>query len=57
MRRVGWHHRLEGYELKQAPGLVMDREAWCDAVMGSQRVRHDRAAELNKISWVYLNSI
>ena len=21
--------------------LVMDREAWCAAVMGSQRVRHD----------------
>ena len=21
--------------------LVMDREAWCAAIMGSQRVRHD----------------
>jgi len=30
--------------------LVMDREAWCTAVMGSQRVRHDLATEL---SWIY----
>ena len=27
--------------------LVMDREAWCAAVMGSQRVGHDCATELN----------
>ena len=27
--------------------LVMDREAWCAAVMGSQRVGHDWATELN----------
>ena len=27
--------------------LGMDREAWCAAVMGSQRVRHDWATELN----------
>ena len=27
--------------------LVMDREAWHAAVHGSQRVRHDRAIELN----------
>ena len=25
--------------------LVMDREAWCAAAMGSQRVRHDLATE------------
>ena len=28
---VGW---LDGHEFKQAPGLVMDREAWCAAVHG-----------------------
>ena len=25
---VGWHHRLDGLEFEQAPGAVMDREAW-----------------------------
>ena len=29
--------------------LVMDREAWCAAVMGSQRVGRDWATELKKI--------
>ena len=27
--------------------LVMDREAWLAAVVGSQRVKHDFATELN----------
>ena len=27
--------------------MVMDREAWCATVHGSQRVRHDWATELN----------
>ena len=25
---VGWHHRLDGYEFVQAPGVGKDREAW-----------------------------
>ena len=25
---VGWHHQLNRHESEQAPGLVMDREAW-----------------------------
>ena len=33
---VGWHHRLE-MSLSELRELVMDREAWCAAVMGSQR--------------------
>ena len=31
---VGWHHRLSGHELEQAPGMVKDREAWPAAVHG-----------------------
>ena len=30
---VGWHHRLDGHELKLWE-LVMDRKAWCAAVHG-----------------------
>ena len=31
---VGWHHRRDGHEFEQAPGVVMDRKAWCAAVYG-----------------------
>ena len=33
--------------LGELRALVMDREAWHAEIMGSQRVRHDRATELN----------
>ena len=32
--RVGWHDQLNGHEFEQAPGVVMDKEAWCAAVHG-----------------------
>ena len=31
---VGWHHRLDGHEAEQAPGVGVDREARCAAVHG-----------------------
>ena len=31
---AGWHHRLDGHEFEQTPGVGMDREAWCAAVHG-----------------------
>ena len=31
---VGWHHRLDGYEFVDAPGIGVDREAWHAAVHG-----------------------
>ena len=31
---VGWHHRLEGCEFEQAPGVSDGREAWHAAVCG-----------------------
>ena len=33
-RMVGWHPRLDGHKFEQAPGVVMDREAWHAAVHG-----------------------
>ena len=44
---VGQYHRLDGYEFAKLRELVMDREAWRAAFMGSQRVGHDWATELN----------
>ena len=38
---VGWHHRLNGHEFGQAPGVGDGQEGWCVQSMGSQRVRHN----------------
>ena len=38
---VEWHHRLNGHEFEQAPGVGMDREAWRAAVHGLQTVGHN----------------
>ena len=37
---VGWHHRLDGNEFEQAPG-VGDGQGSLLQSMGSQRVGHD----------------
>ena len=36
---VGWHHRLDGHEFEQAPGVGDDREAWRGAVHGITKSR------------------
>ena len=48
-KTVRWHHQLDGHEFEQALG-VGDRQgslACCMQSMGSQRVGHDWATELN----------
>ena len=64
---VGWHHWLNGPEFfSKLQELVLRREAWHGAVLGSQCVKHDWVAELNwtklkkvryyHIEWWYLNN-
>ena len=38
---------LMDVSLSELRELVMDREAWCAAIQGSQRVGHNSATELN----------
>ena len=55
---VRWHHRLDELKFEQAPGIVMDREAWRAVAHGSQRVGHDCATELNcghRWTWTHLS--
>ena len=35
----GWHHQFNGHKFEQAPGVMMDREAWRAAVHGVEKSR------------------
>ena len=50
-KMVEWHHRLNGPAFEQTPG-DRDREAWCVAVYGSQRVKHSLATK-HSFRYVY----
>ena len=46
---VGWHHRLNGHEFEQTLGVGDGQGGLvCCSSVGLQRVRHDRATELNR---------
>ena len=42
----GWQHWLHGHEFEQAPGVGDGQGSQCAAVLGFQRVRHNRVPEL-----------
>ena len=44
---VGWHHRLDKNEFEQVRSWWLTGEPGMLQIMGSQRVRHNRATELN----------
>ena len=44
---VGWHHRLNGHEFEQAPGVGERQGSLECQSMGSQRVRLDWMTKLN----------
>ena len=52
---VGWHHRLNGLGFGQTPG-VGDGQGGL-TFMGLQRVRHDRATELNPLLSLFISLI
>ena len=60
-KMVGWHHWLNGHEFEQAPGVVMDREAWHAAVHWVTKSQ-TRLSDWTELNWTdpmicFLNNI
>ena len=53
---VGWHHRLNGHEFEQAPGVVMNREAQHAAVHGIKKSQQDLETERQQLYWCHLRA-
>ena len=55
-KMAGRHHRLDGHEFGWTPGVGDGQRPGVLQFMGSQRVRHNWATELNwtKLKWVQL---
>ena len=47
---VGWHHLLDGQGFGWTPGVVMDREAWRDAVHGVPK-SWTRLSDWTELNW------
>ena len=57
---VGWHHRLNGHEFEQAPGVVMNRECCssCPACCSPwvEKSQQDLETERQQLYWCHLRA-
>ena len=56
---VGWHHRLNGHEFQQTPGVGEGQETWCAAVHGVSESGDDLLTEqqhINACIYIYMDS-
>ena len=51
---VGWHHRLNGHEFEQTPGVGDGQRSMACCSSWGCRVRHNWPTELNWILWLVI---